>query len=236
MAEKREVVEAVRDVVGDGVEVAFDCHWDYTVESAKRLAAELEPYDLLWLEAVVPPENVDAQIEVTGSTSTPIATGENRFRAFELSELIYEHGVDVVTPDSTTVGGLAETIRVADRAEENYVPMSPHNVCSPVGTIVCVHLAAATPNFDLLEYHRWRSTGGRTCSRATSRSSRTGRSRCRRRLAWASSSTNRSSRSTCSTGRPGSECGGAAGSALSLGSPTPAHRERHAVGVLVEPL
>lgn len=44
-------------------------------------------------------------------------------------------------------------MRIADRAEENYMPMSPHNVCSPVGTMACVHLGAATPNFDLLEYH-----------------------------------------------------------------------------------
>jgi len=44
-------------------------------------------------------------------------------------------------------------MRIADRAEENYVPMSPHTVCSPVGTIACVHLGAATPNFDLPEYH-----------------------------------------------------------------------------------
>ena len=153
IAEKREIVAAVRDEIGSDVDLAFDCHWDYSVESAKRLAYELEPFDLMWLEDLVPPENTDAQIEVTKATRTPVATGENRFRVFELSELIYEHGVDVVTPDPTTVGGLTETMRIADRAEENYIPMSPHNVCSPVGTMACVHLGAAVPNFDLLEYH-----------------------------------------------------------------------------------
>ncbi|MCO8245375.1 MULTISPECIES: mandelate racemase/muconate lactonizing enzyme family protein [unclassified Haladaptatus] len=151
--EKREIVEAVRNEIGYDIDLAFDCHWDYSVESAKRLAYELEEYDLMWLEDLVPPENMDAQIEVTRATRTPVATGENRFRVFELTDLIYEHGVDVVTPDPTTVGGLAETMRVADRAEENYIPMSPHNVCSPVGTMACVHLGAATPNFDVLEYH-----------------------------------------------------------------------------------
>ncbi|MFC6614492.1 mandelate racemase/muconate lactonizing enzyme family protein [Halopenitus salinus] len=150
---KRRVVEAVRDAIGYEIDLAFDCHWDYTVESAKRLSHELAEYDLMWLEDVVPPENMDAQIEVTGSTRTPIATGENRFRVHELSELIYEHGVDILTPDPTTVGGLAETMRIADRAEENYMPISPHNVCSPVGTVACVHLGAAIPNFDYLEYH-----------------------------------------------------------------------------------
>ena len=153
IAEKREIVAAVRDEIGSDVDLAFDCHWDYSVESAKRLAYELEPFDLMWLEDLVPPENTDAQIEVTKATRTPVATGENRLRVFELSELIYDHGVDVVTPDPTTVGGLTETMRIADRAEENYIPLSPHNVCSPVGTMACVHLGAAVPNFDLLEYH-----------------------------------------------------------------------------------
>ncbi len=151
--DKREIVEAVRAEIGDDVDLAFDCHWDYTVESAKRLAYELEPYDLMWLEDLIPPENMAAQTEVTKATRTPVATGENRFRVHELSELLYDHGVDVVTPDPTTVGGLSETIRIADRAEENYIPISPHNVCSPVGTMACVHLGAAIPNFDVLEYH-----------------------------------------------------------------------------------
>jgi L-alanine-DL-glutamate epimerase-like enolase superfamily enzyme len=150
---KRRIVEAVREEIGYGADLAFDCHWDYSVESAKRLAYELEEYDLMWLEDLIPPENVDAQIEVTSATRTPIATGENRFRVHGLSELIYEHGVDIVTPDPTTVGGLAETMRIADRAEENYMPVSPHNVCSPIGTMACVHLGAAIPNFDVLEYH-----------------------------------------------------------------------------------
>ena len=150
---KREVVAAVREELGSGTDLAFDCHWDYTVESAKRLANELEAYDLMWLEDLVPPENIEAQKEVTRATRTPVATGENRFRVHELSGLLYDHGVDVITPDPTTVGGLAETMRIADRAEENYIPLSPHNVCSPVGTMACVHLGAAIPNFDVLEYH-----------------------------------------------------------------------------------
>lgn len=151
--EKREIVAAVRQEIGYDIDLAFDCHWDYSVESAKRLAHELAEYKLLWLEDLIPPENMDAQTEVTRATRTPIATGENRFRVFELTDLIYEHGVDILTPDPTTVGGLAETMRIADRAEENYIPISPHNVCSPVGTMACVHLGAAVPNFDLLEYH-----------------------------------------------------------------------------------
>ncbi|GAB3312320.1 mandelate racemase/muconate lactonizing enzyme family protein [Haloplanus rallus] len=153
VAEKEAIVEAVVEAVGDDAEVAFDCHWDYSLDTAKRLARALEPYELLWLEDVVPPENVDAQREVARSTSTPLATGENRFRVHEFSDLLYDFAVDVVTPDPTTCGGLAESRAIANRAEENYITFSPHNVCSPVGTMACVHLGASVPNFDYLEYH-----------------------------------------------------------------------------------
>jgi len=87
MERKRETVAAVSDAVGADVELAFDCHWDYSLDSAKRLCRKLEPYDLLWLEDVLPPENAAAQREVTRSSPVPIATGENRFRVHEFTDL-----------------------------------------------------------------------------------------------------------------------------------------------------
>lgn len=153
IAHKQEVVETVRDAVGPEVDLAFDCHWDYSLDSAKRLARKLEPYDLMWLEDVIPPENMDVQQRVARSTETPLATGENRFRVHEFKELLYEQAVDVITPDPTTCGGLAESKAIANRAEENYIVFSPHNVCSPIGTIACAHLGATIPNHGLLEYH-----------------------------------------------------------------------------------
>ena len=58
---------------GDAVDIAFDCHWRYNVSDAQRLAYELEPFGLMWLEDPVPPENVEAMRRVTRSTRTPIA-------------------------------------------------------------------------------------------------------------------------------------------------------------------
>lgn len=153
VARKRETVAAIRNRVGSELDLAFDVHWDYTMDSAKRLARALEPFDLMWLEDLIPPENMAAQRELARSVNVPLATGENRFRVHEFTELLYEFGVDIVTPDPTTCGGLAESKAIANRAEENYIAFSPHNVCSPVGTMACVHLCAAVPNADVLEYH-----------------------------------------------------------------------------------
>lgn len=150
---KRETVEAIRDAVGYEIDLAFDIHWDYSIDSAKRVARKLEPYELMWLEDPVPPENTNAQREVARAAEVPLATGENRFRVHEFKELLYDFGVDIITPDPTTCGGLAESKAIANRAEENYIAFSPHNVCSPIGTMACVHLGACVPNFDVLEYH-----------------------------------------------------------------------------------
>ena len=150
---KVEIVSRVREAIPPEVEVAFDCHWDYDLDSGKRLARALEPFDVMWLEDVIPPENMAAQRELTQSTTTPIATGENRFRVHEFRELLSEFGVDVLTPDPTTLGGLAESKAIANRAEEQYLTVSPHNVCSPVGTTAVAHLGAAIPNMGVLEYH-----------------------------------------------------------------------------------
>lgn len=150
---KRETVEAIRDAIGYDIDLAFDIHWDYSIDSAKRVARKLKPFDLMWLEDPVPPENMEAQREVARATEVPLATGENRFRVHEFKELLYDFGVDIVTPDPATCGGLAESKAIANRAEENYIAFSPHNVCSPIGTMACVHLGACIPNFDVLEYH-----------------------------------------------------------------------------------
>ena len=150
---KVDIAEAVRETIGDDIGLAFDVHWDYSMDSAKRVARALEAYDLMWLEDPVPPENMEAQREVARSTKTPLATGENRFRVHEFKDLLYDFGVDIVTPDPTTCGGLAESKAIANRAEENYITFSPHNVCSPVGTMGCVQLGACIPNFGVLEYH-----------------------------------------------------------------------------------
>jgi gluconate/galactonate dehydratase len=148
-----QLAAAVIDAVGDEVDVAFDCHWRYQVADAQRLAHELEPLGLMWLEDPVPPENVEALARVTQSTSTPIATGENGYMRHGFREA-FEHGaMSIAAPDLQKTGGLLEARRIADYAEMHYISLAPHNIASPIGTIASVHVAAAIPNFLCLEWH-----------------------------------------------------------------------------------
>ncbi|MFB6143081.1 MAG: mandelate racemase/muconate lactonizing enzyme family protein [Halorientalis sp.] len=153
VASKAAIVEAVTERVGDRANVAFDCHWNYTGDSARRLANAVADYDVWWLEDTVPPENHDVQREVTRATDTTVCAGENVYRTQGARRLITEQAVDVVQPDLPKVGGMRETRKIADLADVYHIPLALHNVSSPVGTMAGVHVAASAPNFLALEYH-----------------------------------------------------------------------------------
>ncbi|EFW90057.1 D-xylonate dehydratase [Haladaptatus paucihalophilus DX253] len=152
---KVEIVERVCETVGDRADVAFDCHWSFTSGSAKRLARELEGYDVWWLEDPIPPENHDVQQKVTESTTTPIAVGENVYRKFGQRTLLEPQAVDIIAPDLPRVGGMRETRKIADLADMYYIPVAMHNVSSPIGTMASAQVAAAIPNSLAVEYHSY---------------------------------------------------------------------------------
>lgn len=152
---KARIVEAVTEQVGDRAEVAFDCHWSFTADAAKRLADAVEEYDIWWLEDPIPPENHDVQRNVTKSTTTPIAAGENVYRTHGQRQLIEEGGVDIIAPDLPKVGGMRETQKIANNAHEYYIPVAMHNVASPVGTMAGAQVAATIPNALAVEYHSY---------------------------------------------------------------------------------
>ena len=147
------LVEAVREAVGDTVDLAFDLHWRYNVSDAQRLAYELEPYGLMWLEDPVPPENVEALRRVTQSTKTPISSGENSYMRHGFREALEKGALDIIAPDLQKTGGLLEGRKIADMADAHYVAVAPHCIASPVGTIASAHVCAAVPNFLALEWH-----------------------------------------------------------------------------------
>jgi len=148
------IVERVTDRVGDRADVAFDCHWSFSGNAAERLADALEPYDVWWLEDPVPPENLTVQKRVTRSTTTPVATGENRYRVTEHRRLV-DGAVDIVSPDLPKVGGMRETRKIADAASQHNVPVAMHNVASPIGTMAGAHLGAAIQNLLAVEFHSY---------------------------------------------------------------------------------
>ncbi len=148
-------VSYMREMLPKEVDLAVDMHGRYDVGTAKRVARELEPFKLMWLEEPVPAENVDAMRDVRESTHTPICCGENVYLRHGFRTLLEKCAVDIIMPDIQKVGGLLEARKIADMAHTYYVPMAPHCVVSPIGTMASCHVCAAIPNFLVLEWH-WR--------------------------------------------------------------------------------
>ncbi len=147
------LIGAVRDAVGYEIDVAVDCHWRYSVSDIINVAHALEPFRLLWLEDPVPPESVEALSAVTSKVRIPIATGENLFLFQGFQEILRTHAVGIATPDLQKVGGLSIAMQIAQFADINTIPIAPHNISSPVGTLTSAHFCAAIPNFLVLEFH-----------------------------------------------------------------------------------
>ncbi|MGB9361527.1 MAG: mandelate racemase/muconate lactonizing enzyme family protein [Candidatus Sulfotelmatobacter sp.] len=147
------LIGAVHDAVSKDTDIAVDCHWRYNASDVVTVAHELEPFGLLWLEDPVPPNNTAALKEVHGKVRVPIATGENLFLFEGFQEIIAQHALSIVTPDLQKVGGLSIGQSIAQFADVHTMPVAPHNISSPVGTLASAHLCAAIPNFLALEFH-----------------------------------------------------------------------------------
>ena len=144
---------AVRDAVGAATDIAVDCHWRYSVSDVVKVARELEPLRLLWLEDPVPPESIRALKAVSSRVRVPIATGEN-LNLFEgFRDIIEQHAISIVTPDLQKVGSMQAARRIAELADSETLPVAPHNISSPIGTMASAHFCAAIPNFLALEFH-----------------------------------------------------------------------------------
>ena len=144
---------AIREGIGPHVDLAMDLHGRYDTHSGIRIAQALEEFNLLWLEEPVPPENIDAMREVKRSTATPICAGENLYLRWGFKDLLEKQAVDIIMPDLPKCCGLSEGKKIANLAEIYYVPVAPHNVCGPLGTVASSHCCAAIPNFLVLEWH-----------------------------------------------------------------------------------
>jgi galactonate dehydratase len=145
---------AVRDAVGDDIEVMVDLHGRTTPAAAIQVGLVLAPFRPWFLEEPVQPGNVDALVEVARAVPVPIATGERLVTRWEFVELLAKRGCAVVQPDVCHCGGIAELRRIAAMAETAFVGVAPHNPLGPIATAVNVHVALAMPNFLIQEVMR----------------------------------------------------------------------------------
>jgi L-alanine-DL-glutamate epimerase-like enolase superfamily enzyme len=148
-----EYVAAVRDAVGMEIPLSMDHLGHLGVKSIIRLGKAYEKFNLSWIEDVIPWQYTDLLKEISDQSPTPILTGEDIYLKEPFRVLCEKHAISKIHPDLATSGGILETHKIGDMAEEFGVPMAMHFAGTPVSCMANVHCAAATQNFLALENH-----------------------------------------------------------------------------------
>jgi L-alanine-DL-glutamate epimerase-like enolase superfamily enzyme len=148
-----EYVAAVREKVGYDIPIGIDHLGHMGVNSMIRLGEAFEPYNIAWLEDLIPWQLTDQWREITTHINVPTLTGEDIYLKDGFKDLIEQRAVDMVHPDPVSAGGYLETKKIGDFAQQYGISMALHHASSPITFMGCVHAAAATQNFVALEHH-----------------------------------------------------------------------------------
>jgi L-alanine-DL-glutamate epimerase-like enolase superfamily enzyme len=151
--ELAKLVDTVRGMLGYDIPLATDHYGHFDFNNGIRLGKAVEKYRLAWLEDIVSWELTDQWKMMSDALETPCLTGEDIYLLKNFKPLIDIHAVDIVHPDLASSGGLLETKRIGDYAEEHGIAMAMHQAGTPVSFMANVHCAAATQNFLALEHH-----------------------------------------------------------------------------------
>jgi L-alanine-DL-glutamate epimerase-like enolase superfamily enzyme len=143
----------VRAEIGSAVPLAIDHIGHVPLEDCIKLARRLEKHNLAWMEDPVPWPMTDQYVQLSRATTVPIATGEDIYLKEGFRPLFEARAVSLIHPDVLSAGGILETKKIGDLAEEHGVGMAIHMAESPIACMAAVHVAAATRNFMALEVH-----------------------------------------------------------------------------------
>jgi L-alanine-DL-glutamate epimerase-like enolase superfamily enzyme len=145
-------IHEVREVIGYDIPLAIDHVGHISLQNGIRLARRIEKYVPAWLEDVIPWQYTDQYRQLQEATSVPICTGEDIYLK-EGFEPLLKSGISIIHPDLLTAGGILETKKIGDAAQEHGIAMAIHMAESPIAAMAAAHVAVATENFMALEYH-----------------------------------------------------------------------------------
>ena len=147
-----DAVAAYRDAVGNDVDLCIELHRRLTPAEAVQFGAGIAQFHPQFVEDPVTPDNFDEMEYVASRIDVPVATGERLTSIWEFAMLLRRQAVQFVRPNIGMVGGITGMKKIAALAEAQHVGVVPHNPLSPVITSASLQIAAAIPNFALLEY------------------------------------------------------------------------------------
>ncbi|GIQ66661.1 hypothetical protein PACILC2_52290 [Paenibacillus cisolokensis] len=146
-------VAEVRAVIGYEVPLAIDHFGHIGLEDCIKLGRRVDKFNLAWMEDMLPWQYTEQYSRLARAVTTPVCTGEDIYLKENFKPLLEAGGVSVIHPDVLTAGGILETKKIGDMAQDYGVAMAIHMAESPIACLAAAHVAAATENFLALEYH-----------------------------------------------------------------------------------
>lgn len=143
--------QAVREAVGDEIEIVFDVHTRLDLPYAVTLCKEVEAFRPFFIEDPLRCENPDSFKTLRSRTAVPLAAGEQFSSKWEFRQLIEEEWIDYARIDLCIVGGITEARKIAGWCETHYINLALHNPLGPVSSAACLQMNLATSNFGVQE-------------------------------------------------------------------------------------
>jgi galactonate dehydratase len=145
------LIRAVREAVGNDVDLLIEGHDRFSVSTAIRLAQEMEEFRPMWFETPVMSTDIDATLRVARSMRVPVAAGERYTRLSDVLRLVADRSVSIVQPETLRMGGISGACKAAAIAESAEASVALHQAQSPLNTAINTHIHAAIPNFLIQE-------------------------------------------------------------------------------------
>ena len=149
--ESIKMVEAVREALGEEIEICFDVHTRLDPADVIRFCRAVEPYHPFFIEDPIRSENAASFHHLRRHVSVPLAAGEQYASKWEFRELIENDLIDYARTDLCIVGGITEAKKVAGWAETHYIKLATHNPLGPVSSAACLALNLASNNVGVME-------------------------------------------------------------------------------------
>jgi L-alanine-DL-glutamate epimerase-like enolase superfamily enzyme len=146
-----EPLRLIREEVGDAIDVAIEFHGFWNLPSAIKIARALETYEPMWLEEMLPQDNLAAYAELARSTEVPLCLSERLMTRWGFRELLENRAASIIMPDIAWCGGISEGKKIATMAETYYLPIAPHNCGGPILHFATAHFSANITNLYIME-------------------------------------------------------------------------------------
>jgi galactonate dehydratase len=146
-----EPLRLIRQEYGDSMDVALEFHGYWNLPCAIRIAQAVEPFSPMWLEEMLPQDNLAAYEKLAAATTLPLCLSERLMTRYGYRELMENRAAQIIMPDICWCGGISEAKKIASMSETYYLPVAPHNCGGPILHFASAHLAANLTNLSILE-------------------------------------------------------------------------------------